>query len=133
MSTESEHRRMILVLDDVEETRDLTEKMLCKNECGVTLARDEEGAISQARSESPDLILMSLGLELEEVLVTALRIRQNAAFGRDIAIVIFGVPTIPEGAEIEIDKNVYAIRPDNFDQLRDFIYRLLLQQHPSTC
>jgi CheY-like chemotaxis protein len=132
MNVESEHRQVILVLDDIEETRHLTEKMLGKNDCCITLARDEEDAISRARSESPDLILMSLGLELEQLLATAKRIRQKAAFGEDVAIVIFCVPTIPEGAEMEINKNVYVTRPDNFDQLRNFLHRLL-QHHPSTC
>ena len=127
MNRESEHHQVILVLDDVEETRYLTEKMLSKNDCCITLASDEEDAILRARSESPDLILMSLGLEFEQLLATAKRIRQKAAFGGDVAIVIFCVPTIPEGAEVEVDKNVYATRPDNFDQLRDFLHRLLLR------
>ena len=134
MNRASEHRQVILVLDDIEETRYLTEKMLGNNDCCIRLARDEEDAISRARSESPDLILMSLGLDFEQLLATAQRIRHKAAFGGDVAIVIFCVPTIPEGAEIEVDKNVYATRPDNFDQLRDFLHRLLLlQHHPSTC
>ena len=125
MNVEREHRQVILVVDDIEETRRLTEKMLCKNDCYVTLAHDEEDAISKARFESPNLILMSLGLKLEQLLATAQRIRNKAAFGEDVAIVIFCVPTIPEGAEMEINKNVYVTRPDNFDQLRDFLHRLL--------
>jgi CheY-like chemotaxis protein len=133
MNVESDHRQVILVLDDIEETRYLTEKMLGKNNYRITVARDEEDAISRARSESPDLFLVSLGLEPEQVLATAQRIRQEATFGEDVAVVIFCVSTIPEGAEMEIHKNVYAIRPDNFDQLRDFLHRLLLRHHPSTC
>src|ERR1700754_1277250 len=99
MNVESEHRQVILVLDDIEETRHLTEKMLRNNGCSIILARDEEDAISRARSESPDLVLMSLGLELEQLLAVAQRIRQGASFGEDIPIVIFCVRTIPEGAE----------------------------------
>lgn len=133
MNVKSEPRQVILVLDDIEETRHLTEKMLRKNDCCITLARDEEDAILRARSESPDLILMSLGLELEQLLATAQRIRQKSPLREDVAIVIFCVPAIPEGAEMEVNKNVYVTRPDNFDQLRDFLHRLLLQHHPSTC
>jgi CheY-like chemotaxis protein len=130
MNVKSEHRQVILVLDDIEETRYLTERMLRKNNCFITVARDEEEAISRARSESPDLILMTLGFELEELFATAQRIRQKAALGEDVAIVIFCVPAIPEGAEMEVvNKNVYVTRPDNFDQLRDFLHRLLLQHH----
>jgi CheY-like chemotaxis protein len=125
MSVQSERRQSILVLDDVEETRNLIQKMLGESRCCVALARDEEDAILRARSQSPDVILMSLGLDLEQLLATAQRIRQEAAFGQDVAIVIFCVPSIPEGAEMEVNKNVYVTRPDNFDQLRDLLHRLL--------
>jgi two-component system cell cycle response regulator DivK len=125
MSIESQRRQVILVLDDIEETRDLIKKMLRANGCCVDLARDEEDAISRARSQSPDLMLMSLGLDLEQLLATAHRIRQKAAFSQDVAIIIFCVPTIPEGAEIEIKQNVYVTRPDNFNQLRGLLHRLL--------
>ncbi len=51
--------------------------MLGKNDRHVALASDEEDAISKARSESPDLLLMSLDLKFEELLATAQRIRQK--------------------------------------------------------
>ena len=133
MNAENEHRQVILVLDDIEETRHLIEKMLRKNDRYIIVARDEEDAISRARSESPDLILMSLGLELEQLLAVAQRIRQGASFGEDIPIVIFCGRTIPEGAEMEVSRNVYVTRPDNFNQLRDFLRRLRLRYDPSTC
>ncbi|WP_157467261.1 response regulator [Edaphobacter aggregans] len=132
MNIESEHRQVILVLDDIEETLHLTEKMLGKNGCCITVARNEEDAIARARSEAPDLMLMSVGSELEQRLATAHRIRQQAAFGEDVAIVIFCVPSIPEGAEMEVKRNIYVTRPDNFDQLRNLVHRLL-QHHTSTC
>jgi len=127
MNVKRERRQVILVLDDIEETRNLTKKMLGQSDRCVTLARDEEDAVLKARSESPDLILMSLDLKLEQLLAIAQRIRQKAAFREDVAIVIFCVPTIPQGAEMEVDKNIYVTRPDNFDQLRDFLHRLLLR------
>jgi CheY-like chemotaxis protein len=132
MSDKTQRRQVILVLDDIEETRDLIKKMLSRNGCCVNLARDEEDAISRARSESPDLILMSLGLELDQLLATAHRIREKGAFRQDVAIIIFCVPTIPEGAEIEVKQNVYVTRPDNFDQLRGLLHRLL-RNDPSPC
>jgi CheY-like chemotaxis protein len=131
MSNQTQRRQVILVLDDIEETRDLMKKMLNGNGCYVNLARDEEDAISRARSESPNLILMSLGLELDQFLATAHRIRQEGTFSEDVAKIIFCVPTIPEGAEIEVKQNVYVTRPDNFDQLRGLLHRLL--RNPSPC
>ena len=124
ITSESHRPRTILIVADIEETRDLIEKLLKKNGYDVDLARGEEEAICRARSRSPDLILMSLGFEREELVATAHRIRNGAALGQDIAVVIFCVPTIPEGAEIEVNENVYVTRPDNFDQLRDFFRRL---------
>jgi CheY-like chemotaxis protein len=117
--------RQILVLEDIEETGFLIDKMLKGNGYRVTLARNEEDAIMRARLQSPDLILMSLGLGPELLLETAHRIRQEATLSQDVAIVIFCVPTIPEGAEMEVSKNVYLTRPDNFNQLRGLLHRLL--------
>jgi DNA-binding response OmpR family regulator len=122
---QSQRHHIILVLNDIEETRNLIESMVRENGWSVALARQEEDAIAMARSRLPDLILMSLGLELEQLIATARRIRQQAAIGLDVGIVIFCVPSIPEGAEVEVDQGVYITRPDNFDQLRDIIRRLL--------
>jgi two-component system, OmpR family, KDP operon response regulator KdpE len=125
MTLEYQQRQVILVLEDIEETAYLLEKMLKSNGYSVTLARTEEDAISRGRSQSPDLILMSLGLGPERLLATAHRIRRQAGLSEDVAIVIFCIPTIPEGAEMEVDKNVYVTRPDNFNQLRQLLHRLL--------
>jgi CheY-like chemotaxis protein len=118
-------REIILVLEDIEETAYLIEKMLKGNGYCVTLARNEEDAIQRARSQSPNLILISLGLGPERLLAVAHRIRRQACLSKDVAIVIFCVPTIPQGAEMEVDKNVYVTRPDNFNQLRELLHRLL--------
>ena len=130
MIVEQRQRQIILVLEDVEETGQLIDKMLQGSGYWVALARTEEDAIMRARLQSPDLILMSLGLEPDLLLATALRIRQQAALSQHVAVVIFCVPTIPEGAEMEVSKNVYVTRPDNFNQLRELLHRLLL---PDIC
>lgn len=125
MALEHQQRQIILVLEDVEETAQLIERMLKGNGYSVTVARSEEEAIFRGRFQSPDLILMSLGLGPEGLLATAHRIRRQAGLSQDVAIVIFCIPTIPEGAEMEVDKNVYVTRPDNFNQLRELLHRLL--------
>jgi CheY-like chemotaxis protein len=130
MIVKQHQRQIILVLEDVEETGLLIDKMLQGNGYCVVLVRTEEDAIMRASLQSPDLILMSLGLGPDRLLATALRIRQQAALSQDIAIVIFCVPTILEGAEMEVSKNVYVTRPDNFNQLRALLHRLLL---PDIC
>jgi len=125
MTSEHQPRQVILVLEDIEETACLLEKMLTGNGYCVTVARTEEDAIFRVRSQSPDLILMSLGLGSERLLATAHRIRRQAGLSQDVAIVIFCIPTIPEGAEMEVGENVYVTRPDNFNQLRELLHRLL--------
>jgi len=125
MAPENEQGQIILVLEDVEETAYLIEKMLKGSGYSVVVARTEEDAIFRGRFQSPHLILMSLGLCPERLLATAQRIRRHAGLSQDVAIVIFCIPTIPEGAEMEVDKNVYVTRPDNFNQLRDLLHRLL--------
>jgi CheY-like chemotaxis protein len=125
MNGQEPQRQIILVLDDIEETRYLIQRMLKVNGYNVVLARNEEEAISEALIRSPSLILMSLGLEPEQLLAIARRIRQEAALSDDVAIVMLCVFTIPEGAELEVHKNVYMTHPDNFDQLRGFLHRVL--------
>jgi CheY-like chemotaxis protein len=125
MALDHQQRQNLLVLEDIEETAYLIEKMLKGNGYSVSLARSEEDAICRGRFQSPDLILMSLGLGLERLLATAHRIRRQAGLSQDVAIVIFCVPTVPEGAEVEVDRNVHLTRPDNFNQLRELLHRLL--------
>lgn len=125
MNGQEPQRQIILVLDDIEETRYLIQRMLKVNGYNVVLARNEEEAISEALIRSPSLILMSLGLEPEQLLAIARRLRQEAALSDDVAIVMLCVFTIPEGAELEVHKNVYMTHPDNFDQLRGFLHRVL--------
>ena len=55
----------------------------------------------------------------------ACRVRDRAALGDKVPIVIFDDESIAEGEELRIDNNVYLIRPDNFNQLRALIQRLL--------
>ena len=130
MLLQDQSRPVILLVEDTEETRYLLGKMLTKGGCFVDLARDEEDAILRARSRSPDLILMSLNLELEQLVATAQRIRDQANLAPEVAVVIFCVSTIPEGSEWEIHDNIYATRPDNFDQLRYFLHQLLRKRLP---
>jgi CheY-like chemotaxis protein len=125
MIVEQHQRQIILVLEDVEETGCLIDQMLKGNGYCVALARTEEDAVMRACLQPPDLILISLGLGPELLVATGLRIRKQAALSQDVAIVIFCVPTIPEGAEMEVSKNIYMTRPDNFNQLRELFHRLL--------
>ncbi len=115
---------IILVVDDVHETRDGFEKLLKVDGYRLLLARDELDGIDSAQRQRPDLILVSLAGTPSDVLICARRIRESAA-DEEVPIVVFGFDEIAAGAEVAIDKNVHITHPDNFNQLRDLLSRLL--------
>src|ERR1051325_14621 len=116
---------VILVVEEVHETRDGIEKLLKVDGYRVMLARDELDGIESAQRQRPDLILLSLAGTPGEVLGSGHRIRESAAAGDDVPVVIFCFDEIPEGAEVAIGKNVHIAQPDNFNQLRSLLARLL--------
>lgn len=116
---------IILVVEDVHETRDGIEKLLKADGYRVVSARDEFDGIENARRQRPDLILVSLSGSPSDVLGSGRRIRESAAGGDDVPVVIFCFDEITTGAEVAIGKNVHIAQPDNFNQLRDLLSRLL--------
>ena len=116
---------IILVVEDVHETRDGIEKLLKADGYRVAVARDELDAIESAQRLPPDLILVSLAGIPSEVVVTARRIRDSAGVGENVPVVVFCIEGIGQGDEVAIGRNVYITRPDNFNQLRSLIGRLL--------
>jgi CheY-like chemotaxis protein len=125
MNKDSDTTLIILVVEDIAETRDGIEKLLKADGYRVAVARDERDAIESAQRQQPALILLSLAGLPREVIVTARRIRQRAAVGADVPVVIFCVEEIGEGDEIAVGQNVHITRPDNFNQLRALLTRLL--------
>jgi len=125
MDNESGLNPMILVVEDVQETRDGIEELLKVDGYRVALARNERDGIESVQRQCPDLILVSLGGLPLEVLDSGRRIRESAAAGDDVPVVIFCFDEIPEGAEVAIGKNVHIAQPDNFNELRGLLSRLL--------
>jgi DNA-binding response OmpR family regulator len=124
-TTERDMPPIILVVEDVHETRDGIEKLLIADGYRVALARDERDAIESAHRTRPDLILVSLAGLPGEVVFSARSIRQRAEVGECVPVVVFWIEGIAEGEEVEIEENVHLTRPDNFNQLRGLIARLL--------
>ena len=125
MNIEDGNSPMILVVEDVHETRDGIEKLLKADGYRVAVARDKRDAIESARLRRPDLILVSLAGSPREVIVAARAIREYAVVGEEVPVVVFCIQEIDEGDEVAIGKNVYITRPDNFNQLRTLLARLL--------
>jgi DNA-binding response OmpR family regulator len=120
-----ERRSVILVVEDVEETRHGMERLLAASGYQVSTAGDEEEAVFKAGLRPPDLILISLGLNPTRTVAIAKRIRELSALGEEVAVIILGAAGLDEGAEVGVGSNIYLTRPDNFDQLRAFLSRLL--------
>lgn len=127
MNKDDEQDLIILVVEDVHETRDGIEKLLKADGYRVALARDEADAMESVQLKRPDLILVSLGGSPREVVSSACRIRDHAGVGDELPVVVFCVHEIPEGDEVAIGHNVHVTRPDNFNQLRSLMTRLLLR------
>jgi len=115
----------VLVVEDVEETRDGIEQLLRSDGYRVEPARSEEDAVRRASANCPDLILVSLEGPPDAVVSAAVRIRRRASIDQIVPVVVFSVPTIEEGAEICLGRNVWVTWPDNFNQLRGLLARLL--------
>ena len=81
MNNESDTSSIILVVEDITETRDGIEKLLKADGYRVTLARDEKDAIESAQREPPNLILVSVAGLPHEVVIAARHIRELAAVG----------------------------------------------------
>ena len=105
--------------------RDGIEKLLIADGYRVALARDERDAIESAQRTRPHVILVSLAGSPHEVVYSTRSIRQHAEAGERVPVVVFCIEGIDEGDEIEIGENVHLTRPDNFNQLRSLIARLL--------
>jgi CheY-like chemotaxis protein len=131
MGRPNHHPSTILVMDDVEETRDGIERLLEADGYRVDAARDEADAVDRAGRHRPDLILLSLGGSDTDAVASAHRIRRLAELSDDVPVVIFCIPTVDEGAEVALGRNVFVTRPDNFDQLRRLLGRLVPGLSPS--
>ncbi len=121
-----ENSRLILVVEDIYETRAGIDTLLRANGYRVAFAGTKGEPINSTRSERPDLILVSAAGLPGNVLVTVNRMRKETAIGDEVPVVVFCVQDIPEGEEVAIGGNVYLTNPDNFNHLRSLIARLLL-------
>ena len=107
MTRDNQTEPLILVVEDVHETRYGMEKLLTADGYRVSLARDEADAIENAEQKCPDLILVSLPSSPSDVILAATRIRKVADEGERLgaydvkAINADGVTVIgPEGAMV---------------------------------
>jgi CheY-like chemotaxis protein len=116
---------IILVVEDAQEMRDAIEALLRRDGYWVSQARNEEDAVTRIHDNPPDLILISLEGTTEHVLSAARRIRDRGGLTTSTPMVIFSITNFPEGVEEQIGGNIFITAPDNFDQLRTLLTRVL--------
>jgi CheY-like chemotaxis protein len=115
----------ILVVEEAQEMRDAIARLLRRDGYWVSPARNEEDAVARIQHNPPDLILISLEGTTEYVLSAARRIRDRSGLTAGTPIVIFSITNFPEGVEEQIGGNMFITAPDNFDQLRTLLLRIL--------
>ncbi len=125
MIARTENRARILIVEDVEETREAIQELLKRDGYLVDPAKDEDEAIERAQRNHPCLILISLDGKPEELEATAQRIRRRSGLTQQTPVVIFSLAALPEGAEKELAGNIHVTAPDSFDQLRTLLRRTL--------
>ncbi len=123
--------RTILVVNDIEATRKSIKILLGHDGYQIKTARNERQAAKSARFKQPDLMLVSLDGKTDDIVAGIHRIREQAALTENVPIVIFCAGESQKACEVNIERNIYLTCPDNFNNLRDFISRLLQKSQGS--
>jgi CheY-like chemotaxis protein len=121
----------ILIVEDVQETREAIEILLWRDGYILSQARDEDEAVEKIFAHRPDLILVSIGGLPEAVVGTAQRIRKRSNLDESTPLVIFSIAILPDGVTEEIAPNIFVIVPENFNQLRRLLARILRGESPT--
>ena len=119
----------ILLVDDVDEYRNLIKRGLERKGYGVKTACDEPDAIERARCVRPDMILLEMGrTPTLRTLDTGRRIRSDAGVGDEVKVVVYADradETVSEGEEVRLGAHEYVILPEDGEQLEGFLGHLL--------
>jgi DNA-binding response OmpR family regulator len=115
----------VLIVESAEEMRDAIKALLKHDGYAVDPSRDEEEAVERIRRNRPDLILISLSGVPEQIIAAAQRIRLRGGLTLQTPVIIFSFAAVSEGAEENIGGNIYITAPDNFNQLRSLLRRVL--------
>ncbi|HKS29600.1 MAG TPA: response regulator [Pyrinomonadaceae bacterium] len=121
-------RLTLLIVEDEPSTREGFAELLERDGYRVITAADEREAVQSARLETPDLILVELGVTVPELLSVGERVRAEVEADSEIPIVAYaGGPSeiVDEGEEVPMGDNQYVTLPEDFSQLADLIERLL--------
>lgn len=118
----------ILLVHDVDDLRVAMKRALEAEGYRVGAAYDRTDAVERARSLPPELVLVELGVASLDALSVGVFIREQARLSDDVPLVIFAGgadASIGEGDEVSLGRNKYLILPEDFEQFRRFLVRVL--------
>lgn len=116
----------ILLVEDNELNRDSLSRLLRRQGFEVIMAEDGEQAVKMALEESPEIILMDIGLPLLDGYGATLRIRAEPGFDvlPIIALTAHALQKDQDRA-MEVGCNEFETKPIEFPRLLSKINRLL--------
>jgi CheY-like chemotaxis protein len=121
----------ILLVDDMDEPRNLIKRGLESRGYRVKTAYDELDAVERAQCVRPDMILLEMGrTPTRQTLDMGCRIRSDAQVGDEVKVVVYADQadeTVTDGAEVRLGPNEYVILPEDGEQLEGFLCRLLTE------
>ena len=112
------HRGRVLVVEDHEDTRFMLKTFLEMNGFAVSEAKDGESALVMAVNDTPDLILMDLGLPRFDGLAVTRQIRAHERIGH-LPIIFLSGWTDPQRLRAAMDAgcNDYLVKPVEPDRI----------------
>ena len=117
---------LVLVVEDVEDTRQVMRRLLEMSGCRVLEAANGREAVEVAGREQPSLILMDLNMPVLDGFTAALRIRQNEQARHVPIIAVTAYDTAESRAAARaVGCNEYVPKPVDFDQLMTLIHSLV--------
>jgi len=127
-----ETRKKILIVDDNEDSRDLTAKVLKRFGYQIVEAIDGEDALTKAFSEMPDLILMDRSLPKMDGLEVTRRLKRDA-FTKHIIILALTAHAMRGDREkaIEAGCEGYISKPIDVRKLPEEVKAYLEGEHGS--
>lgn len=119
-------RGSLLLVEDYDDVRTILRLLLQCDHYRVLEAATGMEALNILKTESPDLILMDLGLPELDGFETIRRIRQNEAF-QDTPIIVLTAFTGPfyYQAALRAGGNYFMGKPVDFEALEELIHNIL--------
>ena len=123
----------ILLVEDNEPSRDALGRRLERRGFDVAVAVDGQDAVTRAHAESPDLILMDLGLPGIDGWEATRQLKNDPAT-RHIPIIVLSahVMLADRNKSLAAGADDFDSKPVRFDQLLSKIERLLLPDEASS-